>query len=251
MIELERDEEVLILRLAHGKVNALDLELLRALPDALAQAMAEEVRAVVLTGAGPAFSAGVDLPRLLEGGDEYVDEFMPALDRAFESLFFFPKPVVAAVNGHAIAGGCVLVQCCDLRIGSRGNALIGVPELKVGVPFPLLALEIMRFAVRNDRLQEVVFQGANYKSEEALERGLYDRLVDDEAEIMDEALRSAKRLGALPMEAFEFNKELLRRSVQDTLRKHGEHESERVRAIWKSDEVRASIERFVQATLRR
>ena len=250
MIERERDGDVLILKLDHGKVNALDLELLHALSGALEAIEFEDVSAVVLSGSGPTFSAGVDLPRLLAGGDEYIDEFMPALDRAFQKLFFFPKPVVAAVHGHAIAGGCVLVQCCDLRIGSKESARIGVPELKVGVPFPLLALEIMRFAVRNDRLQEVIFEGLNYTGEEALERGLYDRVKDSSAEVLAEAITCARQLGALPAPSFEFNKRQLRRPVASLWHAHGERDNAEVHRLWKSERVRASIARFIETTLR-
>ena len=75
--------------------------------------------AVVLTGQGRMFSAGVDLLRLGEGGAAYVRRFLPALHRLYDAVFFFPKPVVAAVNGHAIAGGCVLACCADRRIAAR------------------------------------------------------------------------------------------------------------------------------------
>src|SRR5262245_40231889 len=129
MIEREARDGVVILRLAHKKASALDLELLEVLERALADA--SDADAVVLTGTGPIFSAVGEPFRVLDGGAEYVARFLPALERAIETLFTFPKPVVAAVNGHAIAGGCILAAACDYKVMARGGGRIGVPELVV------------------------------------------------------------------------------------------------------------------------
>src|SRR5262245_39446935 len=120
MIRRERRGDVVWLRLEHGKANAMDVELLLALGDVLAEEAAGSTRALVVTGTGPMFCAGVDLRRLLREPPAYLDRFLPALDRMFETLLFLPKPVVAAVNGHAIAGGCVLACMCDRRLAARG-----------------------------------------------------------------------------------------------------------------------------------
>ena len=103
MIHREIRNQVAVIRLDHGKVNAIDIELFAALSDELVSLASHPVRAVVLTGTGKAFSAGVDLFRVLEGGKEYLEKFLPAFSIGLETLFLFPKPVVAAVNGHAIA----------------------------------------------------------------------------------------------------------------------------------------------------
>src|SRR5215471_19937891 len=103
MLDLEERGDVAIMRLQHGKVNALDLELLLAITEAMRAA--DQARAVVITGSGSVFSAGVDLQRIVAGGRSYVQEFLPALSESFMAIFDHPGPVVAAVNGHAIAGG--------------------------------------------------------------------------------------------------------------------------------------------------
>jgi enoyl-CoA hydratase len=87
-------------------------------------------RAAVLTGHGPIFSAGVDLLRLRDGGPGYLEEFLPALSDAFLAVFRCPLPVVAAVNGHAVAGGCILVSACDRRVMNADHGRIGVTERK-------------------------------------------------------------------------------------------------------------------------
>src|SRR6185503_13899218 len=125
---------------------ALDVELCEEITARFETLRLAAVQAVVVTGQGRMFSAGVDLLRLGEGGAPYVRSFLPALHRLYETVFFYPKPVVAAVNGHAIAGGCVLACCADRRIAARECGRIGVTELLVGVPFPPMAFEVMRFA---------------------------------------------------------------------------------------------------------
>ena len=122
---------------------------------------------MIITGTGTIFSAGVDLRRLLDGGSAYLADFLPALDRMLRRLLFLPKPVVAAVNGHAIAGGCVLACACDRRLAARGPGRVGVTELLVGVPFPAVALETMRLVVPPHRLAEVVYTGRTWPVEDA------------------------------------------------------------------------------------
>ncbi|MBI5444289.1 MAG: enoyl-CoA hydratase/isomerase family protein, partial [Deltaproteobacteria bacterium] len=177
---LEREDQsgIAILRMNRGKVNALDAELLRALVAALDDVERSDAAAVVLTGAGTAFSAGVDLFRLLEGGPEHVREYLPLLDAAFGRLFSFPKPTVAAVNGHALAGGHLLMACCDRRLMAGGPGKIGVPELLVGIPFPPLALEILRATLAPEVLQDLVYTGRTLGADEALSRGVVHEITE-------------------------------------------------------------------------
>jgi len=104
MIERETSGQVVVLRMAHGKVNALDLDLLTALTGTLDE-LAADGPPLVLTGRGTAFSAGVDLRRIVGEPRQDPDAYLRALARTFRTLFGYPGPTVAAVNGHAIAGG--------------------------------------------------------------------------------------------------------------------------------------------------
>ncbi|MFG2005082.1 enoyl-CoA hydratase/isomerase family protein [Spirillospora sp. NPDC048911] len=195
------------MRLAHGKVNALDLELCGAIESTLRDLDSGQVRAVVLTGSGRAFSAGVDLERIVAGGADYVADYLPALIAAFRALFDTGKPVVAAINGHAIAGGCVLAAACDHRVMAAGT--IGVPELYVGVPFPAVALEIMEYALGPVAARRMILEGRNHEPAEALAHGLVDEVVEPE-ELLDRAMSVADRLAtAIPADAFRHTKRQL------------------------------------------
>jgi enoyl-CoA hydratase len=246
MIERRDEGAVAVLRLAHGRANALDLELLAALERALDATAG--AAAVVLTGTGGIFSAGVDLKRLLAGGEGYLERFLPALSRMFEQVCFLPRPVVAAVNGHAIAGGCVLACGADYRVLARGPGRMGVTELRVGLPFPAVALELMRLVVPPSRLQEVIYLGATYPPEEARERGLADELVEAER-LLPRALEVARALAAIPAESFALTKRQLRQGLRDAVGAHGAAIDARVGPVWASAPARAALRAYVERTL--
>ena len=121
MIERQDRDGIRVLRLAHGKVSAMDIELGEAFTAELKSAAEDAVRGVVVTGTGSSFSAGVDLFRLIKDGPDYGQRFLPVLDTMLRDTLTFPKPLVAAVNGHAIAGGCILTTACDHRIMAEGT----------------------------------------------------------------------------------------------------------------------------------
>src|SRR5437867_11012136 len=128
MIHIEREGAVSVLRIEQGKVQAMDLELMTAFSETLDELRSHRPGAVILTGTGSAFSAGVDLPRRLEGGSDYVKKFVPALCDSLQKLFAFPRPVIAAVNGSAISSLCILVCASDYRIIAEGTSWTAVPE---------------------------------------------------------------------------------------------------------------------------
>lgn len=208
MITITHQRHIRIATLAHGKANAFDTELSRAIEGLIADFQRSADTALVITGRGSIFSAGVDLVRVVEQGEAYVREFLPALNAALGAVFACPKPVVAAVNGHAIAGGCILACAADRRIMARGGGRIGIPELRVGVPFPSVPLEIMRFAVAR-HLPSLVYRGATFGPEEALGQGVVDELADPDR-LIDVAGEAAEQLASLPPSVFELTKRVVR-----------------------------------------
>jgi enoyl-CoA hydratase len=250
MIDLTVEDDIAVVTLKHGKANALDTELCTALVTCFDELVGQKARAVVLTGQGRMFSAGVDLVRATAGGADYLRTFLPALHRLFEAVFFHPKPVVAAINGHAIAGGCVLACCGDRRIMARGAGRIGVTELLVGVPFPALAFEIVRFAVLPHRLSELVLGGATYETDAALQCGWIDEAVDADA-LMAAARDAAQMLARLSPAAFAQTKKQIRELVAARVAQSGVATDKIVTDIWTAPEALGQMRAYVERTLKK
>ena len=248
MEHIEERAEATILRVGTSGVNALDLELLTTLRAGCARA-AERGLPVVLTGNGTVFSAGVDLKRVSEGGAQYSAEFLPALRRTFGQLLGLQVPVVAAVEGHAIAGGLLLALCCDRRLGAEGPHRLGAPELGVGVPYPVLAFELLRHAVAPCHLDALTFGAALVEPARALEIGLLDELHPAEG-LLERALEAAGRLGALPRPTFQLHKRLLRAPLYAKVAAEADLDAE-ITAAWAGEEVLGAIGDYVERTFKK
>ncbi|MGH9029569.1 MAG: enoyl-CoA hydratase/isomerase family protein [Acidimicrobiales bacterium] len=249
MIDVYRRGAVAVVELAKGKVNAIDVDLLNELGVKLEELSATaEVSAAVLTGRGSAFSAGVDLRKVLDGGAEYAESLIVSLRETFERLFSFSKPTVAAVNGAAIAGGCVVACACDRTIVAEG-AKIGASELLVGVSFPASAVEILRSAC-GDRVDDVILGGEIVEGERALSLGLADEVVPPES-VLERSVQVAESLGGLAPEAFELAKQQLRRPSLDRMRSGASEWDSAVIRQWSSPETRARIAHQLENLARR
>ena len=240
MLDFEERGEVAIMRLQHGQVNALDLELLLAITEAMRAV--DQARAVVITGSGSVFSAGVDLQRIVAGGPSYVGEFLPALSESFMAIFDHPGPVVAAVNGHAIAGGCVIAAACDVRLMSQGK--IGLAELSVGVPFPPAAMEIMRHAV-GPAIGHLVLTAALLDPAQAESIGLIQHVCTAEV-LLESAVDRARQMARTPAGVFSVSKRQLQQPARDRIAaRSGEEEA--VAEMWSSDRTRDAIAQYLGA----
>ena len=171
------------------KRNALSAVLVAALREALAEAEADDVRAVVLTGAGKVFSAGADLAALealqtASAMDNLADsEHLAAL---FEQIYLHPKPIVAKVNGHAIAGGCGLAAVCDIAIAAAG-AKLGFTEVRIGFVPAIVTVFVLR-KLGEAAARDLLLRGALVSAEEAAAMGLITGAVPPEK--LDETVDS-------------------------------------------------------------
>lgn len=251
MIDREDIGDVAVVRLAHGKVNALDLDLLTAIVDTFTELDVSPHRAIVLTGTARSFSAGVDLWRIIDGGEEYIEAFLPALSEAFLSVFNVGKPVVAAVNGHAIAGGAVLACCCDHRILADSGGRIGVTELQVGVPFPATALSILDFAMGAQRARGAVLGAGTYAPADALASGFGDELVAAD-DLFDYAVAKAVALSTqIPPDTFRLTKVQMRLSVNESLARHRPVYDPHTAELWIKRVNDGWIRRYLEQVTRR
>lgn len=247
MITLDTRDGIAVLTLAHGKVSALDVDLCTAIVRALDEVAASDARALIVTGTGSAFSAGVDLFRVLDGGAEYLARFLPAMTALFEGLLTFPRPVVAAVNGHAIAGGCIIASACDYRVMAEGTGRIGIPELAVGVPFPALPFEIVRARLSPPVFHDLVLSTRTLPPAEALQLGLVDELAPPET-VIARAEHHAQRLAGIPAIAFAVTKRLFTAPVLERVRAAAAINAEAL-AAWSTPAVQQRIRAYVEKTV--
>lgn len=230
---------VRLLTLTRPPANALDESLLMALGEALNAAQADPgVRAVVLTGDGRFFSGGFDLaaPRR----DAAAARQMRILYRALHAeLLGFPKPTLAMVNGHAIAGGFVLALACDYRLGIEGDYRVGLNEVAVGAGFPRTAVEIVRLRLPHARASELMLGAALYPASQAVRLGLVDELVAADG-FQATVLRRAARLGAFPRAAYVDAKLALAADALERIARETEADGERTDAVWRDPESRTA-----------
>ena len=251
MIVIERDDRdgIRVVRLAHGKVSAMDLELGEAFMREMHEAAAAPVKAVIVTGTGSAFSAGVDLFRVVNDGPEYGRRLLPVLDGFLRAALTLPKPMIAAINGHAIAGGCILAACCDHRIMVDGAGRIGIPELGVGVPFPALPLQVMAARISDAALRDLVFTARTVQVDEAKSLGL----IDDKCPagmLMDRALEAAQRLAAIPAGAFALTKEAFYMPILERTKALSDLNA-RVVDAWMQPHTYETIRAYLDKTIKR
>lgn len=197
-VDVARGEDGLaILTLNRPPVNALDTELVAALEAALAEALEGGSRAVVLTGAGRCFSAGIDtkLARTLDEAGRR--EAVAAINAMVARLAAAPLPVVAAVNGHAFGGGLVIALACDVRLGAQGGYRLALNEAAAGVPFPDGPLAVVRDALDPSVMRDLCLTCRELDAQEALALRVLDGLHAAD-ELLDRACERALELAAFP-----------------------------------------------------
>lgn len=196
MIELERSADgSTLVCLDRPPVNALDLELVRAITAGIAQAIDEGAAALVLTGRGRCFCAGIDTKLAPTYTDEQRRAAIGAINSVVSAIYAAPVPIVAAVNGHALGGGLVLALACDLRVASGGEYRLALNEVAAGVPFPAGPLAVVRAELDPPVVRDLCLTGRAIGPEEALALRVVDELADP-AELLERALERARELAS-------------------------------------------------------
>jgi enoyl-CoA hydratase len=210
-IQIEPQGEVTLVRIDRPPANALDLELLEEGHEVAAALAEDPPGAVVLTGREGFFSGGVDLklaPTLDAEGQRAMVE---GINQLFASWYAFPRPLVCAVNGHAIAGGLILALCGDYRVGAT-EGQFGLTEVKVGVGYPVVAMAIVRAELTPAVARRLALRSQLGDSRAALEDGVFDELAAPD-DVLPRALEVAQELAELPGATYEQTKLQLRRTA--------------------------------------
>jgi enoyl-CoA hydratase len=246
-IRIERQGPLAILRLDKARGNAIDEPLVEALLAAAAELAADEgVRGVLLASGHPKlFCPGLDLVALGEYDRPAMWRFIDRLEAAILALFDLRKPVVAAVSGAAVAGGCLIALTADLRLLREGSP-IGLNEVRVGIPLPWWAAMLLRASVPPFALTRVALLGENATGEEARQLGLVHEVLPPEG--FEEA--ALERLGALAehdLVALGATKAYLRQEALGEMRAGGEERRAEFLDAWFSPPAREKIRATVAA----
>jgi len=207
---IERSDNIAILHLDKPPVNALDLTLVADVETCLKSVEHDPaVRAVVITGKGKCFSAGLDLKTIPYYTPAEQRRLVEDLNRTVAWIYGFPLPTVAAINNHAIAGGFILAIICDYRVGTSGSGKLGVTEVKVGIPFPFSTMEVLRSELTPATARQMTLVGRTVGPEQALAQGVIDEIRPAQ-EVLSRAIEVARDFAGLPKEAYTRIKRQLR-----------------------------------------
>jgi enoyl-CoA hydratase/carnithine racemase len=243
-VNMELRDGLATVRLQRGKVNALNEQVVDELSGCFRELEADPgVGGILLTGTGKFFSFGFDIPEFLDAPKEDFSRYLRKFTGLYRELFVHPRPVVAALNGHTVAGGCMLASACDVRVMVKEHARIGLNEIGFRSSVFAGSVELLRFWVGSRRAQEVLYGGALYTAEQALALGLIDAVVPEGA-LLAEASGRLLELAGKSSEAFRSVKRLLRQPVAEEMHRREDASIREFVEIWYSMETRAELEKI-------
>lgn len=243
-------EGVFVMEMMLSRGNAINDRFIEEMHRALDVAGADDVRAIVLTASGRTFSGGLDLVEIYEYDRIELARFVDAFDDLFERVFALSKPLLAAVSGHAIAGGCVLAMAADARILAPGPYAIGLTEAALGLPLPAAALEIARSAVPRGVVTEWLLEGRRFSPEEARRDGVAHVLTGEGGALSD-AVERATRLAIAAPRAVQAIKKDLRAPARRRIEEAKVESRARFVEEWCSPDTRARISAVRDALVRK
>jgi enoyl-CoA hydratase len=249
-VQLEVRDRLHVLRLSHG-ANALDEVLLDALHDLLDREAEAGAPPLVLASAHPTvFCPGLDLRRLDGMPRDLFRPFLRRYNALLRRLLTYPGPTVAAIGGHAVAGGSLLVLACDRRVMARAGARLGLSEINLGIPLPAGTIAMLLALYPTRAVEQLVLDGDGFGGERALELGFVERVADADG-VEDEACRLALRLATRPAAAFGTSKRFLHHGIAETMERRDEEELETFLDHWYSAETQDRIGALVGSMSRR
>jgi enoyl-CoA hydratase len=213
-VTVETHGEIALVLMDDGKANAVSEGFLDALEPALSEAA--KSKAAVLVGRPGRFSGGFDLKAMQHATDEERQRLVTRGGRMIHSLYSFPKPLVGAITGHAVALGALMALGCDTRVGTEGAFLIGLNETAIGLTLPTFGLEMAKARLGPEYLTAAVIQAQLYNPDEATNAGFLDETADAD-HLIDRAIEIATRLSELPSGAHTATKLALRSDILDRI----------------------------------
>ncbi len=236
----ELGDGVRLLTMNRPPANAISAEFNASLLEQCREARGDKaVRAVIVTGAGKFFSGGIDI-RDSSDAPERLAGLAGSEDDGLYALWTMPKPTIAMINGHAIAGGLVIALACDFRLTSSGGHRIGFNELAIGLPFPRGAFEIARLTLSRRSLRHALLRAELVGPEPALKIGYIDE-VTEPAGLEARCVELARRLGHLGQLAYSHTKRAIQRQALSRIHTESREARGELVEIAKSEETRALL----------
>ncbi len=237
---IEHDDGILELNLARAPVNALNLELLAALREAVEAAPAQGAKALVLSGSPGVFSAGLDLIWLLQQGDAALEATWRAFFGCCQAFATSPLMSVSAITGHAPAGGAVIAIHCDYRVMARGPFRLGLNEVQVGLVVPEAILYTLRRLVGTRHAERLAIAGRMVEAEEAVAIGLVDELAEPD-QVLARSLQWLREHLALPGYAMRETRRLARADLIEVVHDPRKMDISAFIAIWNREDTQAAL----------
>lgn len=232
-------------KLNRPKVNAINERVVHELAQCLNQIRDEDAaKVLILTGEGSFFSFGFDVPELYHYEKKDFTEFMLNFSDVLRNVFLFPKPVLAALNGHTIAGGCILALACDYRVMVSEKAKISLNEITFGSTLFSSAVEMLRLLVGSRNASRILYSGRMLSADEGVRLGLIDIAVERD-QLLSNARGVAEDYMNTDAPAFRGIKHLLRNRVADYIESTEKDSVREFVDIWYSERVRASLRKIV------
>ncbi|MEQ9618533.1 MAG: enoyl-CoA hydratase/isomerase family protein [Deltaproteobacteria bacterium] len=242
--ELSSAEGITTVTLNRPKVNALNEPFVDELKAVFGELGTDEnTEAVILTGEGSFFSFGFDIPEFLDYKKEDFHRYVTKFSELVRNMFVFPKPAIAALNGHTVAGGCILALSCDYRVMAAGKAKIALNELTFGSTVFTSIVEMLRYAVGSRNSQYLLFGGKMHSAEEALALGLIDE-VSSAGDLNDAARRTALDFAGRDKDAFVSVKKILRKPYLERMEREERASIKEFVNIWYSERTRDSLKKI-------
>jgi len=220
-LELKEKKGVGIIRINRPPANAINCEMVDELFDMIDRIVSkDDIKAIIITGEAGFFVGGADIKMMQEHMGHNLPSFIEAytvhLQRAFNKIEEIPKPVIAAINGHAMGGGCELTLACDFRFMAKGKAKIGLPEVKLGILPGAGGLQRLPRLIGKAKAMEMIIKGSLLSAEEALEVGLVHK-VFDLSELFDQTVKYAADMAKQATLAIGMIKKCINRGLETSV----------------------------------
>ena len=241
---LKIEEKIATITINRPKVNALNEGVVEEISGDFDNVRNDKnVNAVILTGEGSFFSFGFDVPGFMDYPKDSFERYVLKYSELVKNIFMFPKPVIGALNGHTVAGGCVLAIACDQRVMISGKAKIALNEMTFGSTLFSCVTETLKYAVGPKSSEKIIYSGKMFSADEALELGMVDKIAN-ENEFNSVVQETARNYDSKDLCAFASVKKMLKTETLENIEKHEAETISEFVDIWYSESTRYNLKKI-------